>query len=124
MSKENKPLEVGILRRVKEVLAEVDPRTAAKQITKADCTVARILSDPGGAKDDGSQFWDGAAYVPHGTQVRQDTGEVPDHGDHAGCGCVGLHRDDGGAAACFIKSSKSQLSSRALWATCSDLLPS
>lgn len=39
MAKENKPLEVGILRRAKELLAEVDPRTAAKHITKADCTV-------------------------------------------------------------------------------------
>lgn len=40
MAKENKPLEVGILLRVKELLAEVDPCTAAKHITKADCTVA------------------------------------------------------------------------------------
>lgn len=39
MAQENKPLEVGILRRVKELLAEVDPCTAAKHITKADCTV-------------------------------------------------------------------------------------
>ncbi len=39
MPKENKPLEVGILRRVKELLVEVDPRTAAKHITKADCMV-------------------------------------------------------------------------------------
>lgn len=39
MPKENKPLEVGILWRVKELLAEVDPRTAAKHITKADCMV-------------------------------------------------------------------------------------
>lgn len=39
MPNENKPLEVGILRRVKELLAEVDPKTAAKHITKADCMV-------------------------------------------------------------------------------------
>lgn len=39
MPKENKPLEVGILRRVKELLAEIDPRMAAKHITKADCMV-------------------------------------------------------------------------------------
>lgn len=39
MPKENKPLEVGILRRVKELLAEVDPRTAAKHVTKTDCLV-------------------------------------------------------------------------------------
>ncbi|KAM8885966.1 SH2 domain containing 3Cb isoform 2-T3 [Spinachia spinachia] len=40
---ENRPLEVGVLRRVKELLAEVDPRTAARHITKADCRVARIV---------------------------------------------------------------------------------
>lgn len=40
MAQENKPLEVGILRRVKELLSEVDHCTAAKHITKADCTVA------------------------------------------------------------------------------------
>uniref|UniRef100_A0A1A7XLW2 SH2 domain containing 3Cb n=2 Tax=Iconisemion striatum TaxID=60296 RepID=A0A1A7XLW2_9TELE len=37
--RENKPLEVSILRRVKELLAEVDPRTAARHITKNDCMV-------------------------------------------------------------------------------------
>lgn len=42
MAEENKPLEVGILRRAKELLAEVDPCTAAKHITKADCTVPSI----------------------------------------------------------------------------------
>lgn len=42
MATENKPLEVGILRKAKELLAEVDPCTAAKHITKADCTVASI----------------------------------------------------------------------------------
>lgn len=36
---ENKPLEMGILKKVKELLAEVDPKTAAKHITKTDCTV-------------------------------------------------------------------------------------
>lgn len=39
MPKENKPLEVGILQKVKELLAEVDPRMVAKHITKADCMV-------------------------------------------------------------------------------------
>lgn len=42
MAQENKPLEVGILRRVKELLSEVDPCTVAKHITKADCTVPSI----------------------------------------------------------------------------------
>lgn len=39
MPRENKPLEVAILRRVKELLAELEPRTAAQHITKADCVV-------------------------------------------------------------------------------------
>lgn len=43
MPKDNKPLEVGILRRVKELLAEVNPRTAAKHITKADCMVLLMV---------------------------------------------------------------------------------
>lgn len=44
MGKENKPLEVGVLRRVKELLVEVDPRTMAKHITKADCMVLFIAA--------------------------------------------------------------------------------
>lgn len=36
---ENKPLEMSVLKRVKELLAEVDPKTAAKHITMADCMV-------------------------------------------------------------------------------------
>ncbi|XP_071389275.1 SH2 domain-containing protein 3C [Centroberyx affinis] len=43
MPAENKPLEMSVLKRVKELLAEVDARTAAKHITMVDCTVARIL---------------------------------------------------------------------------------
>lgn len=41
MGAENKPLEMGILKRVKELLGEADAKTAAKHITKADCTVGR-----------------------------------------------------------------------------------
>ncbi|XP_068609325.1 SH2 domain-containing protein 3C [Brachionichthys hirsutus] len=44
MPAENKPLEMLVLKRVKELLAEVDTRTAAKHITMVDCTVARILA--------------------------------------------------------------------------------
>lgn len=36
---ENKPLEMSVLKKVKELLAEVDPKTAAKHITMADCAV-------------------------------------------------------------------------------------
>lgn len=42
MPGENKPLEVGILQRVKELLAAADPQTAARHITKWDCTVCRL----------------------------------------------------------------------------------
>ncbi|KAM6316469.1 SH2 domain-containing protein 3C isoform 1-T1 [Podargus strigoides] len=40
---ENKPLEMAVLKKVKELLAEVDVKTLAKHITKVDCRVARIL---------------------------------------------------------------------------------
>lgn len=41
MPAENKPLEMSVLKRVKELLAEVDARAAAKHITMVDCTVRR-----------------------------------------------------------------------------------
>ncbi|XP_041642601.1 SH2 domain containing 3Cb [Cheilinus undulatus] len=73
MPKDNKPLEVSILRRVKELLAEVDPRTAAKHITKADCTVARILEVTDEVKrmmgvTSGMEL----LTLPHGQQLRLD----------------------------------------------------
>lgn len=40
---ENKPLEMSVLKKVKELLAEVDARNTAKHITIVDCKVARIL---------------------------------------------------------------------------------
>lgn len=36
---ENKPLEMAVLKKVKELLAEVDAKTLAKHITKVDCVV-------------------------------------------------------------------------------------
>lgn len=36
---ENKPLEMSVLKRVKELLAEADARVAARHITLVDCTV-------------------------------------------------------------------------------------
>ena len=39
MPTENKPLEMSVLKRVKELLAEVDARTAARHITLLDCKV-------------------------------------------------------------------------------------
>lgn len=38
--KENRPLEVGLLRKVKELLSEVDARTLARHVTKVDCLVS------------------------------------------------------------------------------------
>ncbi|XP_029017202.1 SH2 domain containing 3Cb isoform X2 [Betta splendens] len=73
MPKENKPLEVGVLRRVKELLAEIDPRTAAKHMTKADCTVARILEVTAETQrrmgvSSGMEL----LTLPHGQQLRLD----------------------------------------------------
>ncbi|XP_038131421.1 SH2 domain-containing protein 3C-like [Cyprinodon tularosa] len=73
MPKENKPLEVSILRKVKELLAEVDPRIAAKHITKTDCMVARILEVTPEMK---SKMGVGSGMelltLPHGQQLRLD----------------------------------------------------
>ncbi|XP_070759689.1 SH2 domain containing 3Cb [Enoplosus armatus] len=73
MPKENKPLEVAVLRRVKELLAEVDPRTAAKHITKADCMVARILEvTPQVQRMMGVSCGMELLTLPHGQQLRLD----------------------------------------------------
>ncbi|KAG7234000.1 hypothetical protein INR49_006270 [Caranx melampygus] len=73
MPKENKPLEVGILRRVKELLADIDPRTAAKHITKADCMVARILEvTPEMQRMMGVTSGMELLTLPHGQQLRLD----------------------------------------------------
>ncbi|KAM3611660.1 uncharacterized protein V6R79_022087 [Siganus canaliculatus] len=73
MPKDNKPLEVGILRRVKELLAEVDARTVAKHITKADCMVARILEvTPEVRRMMGVSSGMELLTLPHGQQLRLD----------------------------------------------------
>ncbi|XP_063795934.1 breast cancer anti-estrogen resistance protein 3 isoform X1 [Pseudophryne corroboree] len=43
LTPENKPLETALLRRVKELFTNNDPRTIAKYILRMDCKVARIL---------------------------------------------------------------------------------
>ncbi|CAK6959335.1 SH2 domain-containing protein 3C isoform X3 [Scomber scombrus] len=70
---ENKPLEMFVLKRVKELLAEVDARTAAKHITMVDCTVARIL----GVNSDMQRMMGVSSglellTLPHGHQLRLD----------------------------------------------------
>ncbi|KAJ8401964.1 hypothetical protein AAFF_G00375450 [Aldrovandia affinis] len=73
MPTDNKPLEMSILKRVKELLAEVDAKTAAKHITKADCMVARIL---GVTKEMQRMMGVGSGLelltLPHGHQLRLD----------------------------------------------------
>ncbi|XP_030209237.1 SH2 domain-containing protein 3C isoform X2 [Gadus morhua] len=73
MPTENKPLEMSVLKRVKELLAEVDARTAARHITLLDCKVARIL----GVSGDMQKMMGVASglellTLPHGHQLRLD----------------------------------------------------
>ncbi|CAL8277941.1 unnamed protein product [Merluccius merluccius] len=73
MPSENKPLEMSVLKRVKELLAEVDARTAARHITMLDCKVARIL----GVSCDVQRMMGVASglellTLPHGHQLRLD----------------------------------------------------
>lgn len=73
MPAENKPLEMSVLKRVKELLAEVDARTAAKHITWVDCTVARIL----GVTSEMQRMMGVSSglellTLPHGHQLRLD----------------------------------------------------
>ncbi|KAM9793367.1 SH2 domain-containing protein 3C isoform 3-T3 [Syngnathus typhle] len=70
---DNKPLEMSVLKRVKELLAEVDARTAAKHITLVDCTIARIL----GVNSDMQRMMGVSSglellTLPHGHQLRLD----------------------------------------------------
>ncbi|XP_063084108.1 SH2 domain-containing protein 3C isoform X2 [Cavia porcellus] len=71
--KENRPLDVGLLRKVKELLAEVDARTLARHVTKVDCLVARIL---GVTKEMqtlmGVRWGMELLTLPHGRQLRLD----------------------------------------------------
>ncbi|XP_042193123.1 SH2 domain-containing protein 3C isoform X1 [Callorhinchus milii] len=70
---ENKPLEMAVLKKVKELLAKEDTKTIAKHITKVDCTVARIL---GVTKEMRKQMGVGSGLelltLPHGHQLRLD----------------------------------------------------
>ncbi|CAN9504962.1 unnamed protein product [Ophioblennius macclurei] len=73
MPAENKPLEMSVLKRVKELLAEVDARTAAKHITMADCRVARIF----GVTTEVQRMMGVSSglellTLPHGHQLRLD----------------------------------------------------
>ncbi|XP_027882036.1 SH2 domain-containing protein 3C isoform X3 [Xiphophorus couchianus] len=70
---ENKPLEMSVLKRVKELLGEVDASTAAKHITLGDCKVARIL----GVTTEMQRMMGVSSglellTLPHGHQLRLD----------------------------------------------------
>ncbi|NWX92818.1 SH2D3 protein, partial [Nothoprocta ornata] len=70
---ENKPLEMAVLKKVKELLAEVDAKTLAKHITKVDCQVARIL----GVSTEMQRLMGVSSgmellTLPHGHQLRLD----------------------------------------------------
>uniref|UniRef100_A0A8C5T9L0 SH2 domain containing 3C n=1 Tax=Malurus cyaneus samueli TaxID=2593467 RepID=A0A8C5T9L0_9PASS len=70
---ENKPLEMTVLKKVKELLAEVDVKTLAKHITKVDCLVARILGVTAEMQrlmgvSSGMEL----LTLPHGHQLRLD----------------------------------------------------
>ncbi|XP_069742558.1 SH2 domain-containing protein 3C-like isoform X3 [Narcine bancroftii] len=70
---ENKPLEMTVLKKVKELLAEEDAKTIAKHMTKIDCTVARILAV---SKELQKQMGVSSGLelltLPHGHQLRLD----------------------------------------------------
>ncbi|XP_041427845.1 SH2 domain-containing protein 3C isoform X2 [Xenopus laevis] len=70
---DNKPLEMCILKKVKELFAEVDAKTIAKHITKTDCEVARIL----GVTKEMQRIMGVSSgmellTLPHGRQLRLD----------------------------------------------------
>ncbi|XP_078502783.1 SH2 domain-containing protein 3C isoform X2 [Lissotriton helveticus] len=70
---ENKPLEMAVLKKVKELLAEMDAKTIAGHITMADCQVARILGVTKEIQmlmgvDSGMEL----LTLPHGRQLRLD----------------------------------------------------
>ncbi|KAM3911623.1 SH2 domain-containing protein 3C isoform 2-T2 [Leptodactylus fuscus] len=70
---DNKPLEMSILKKVKELFSEVDAKTIAKHITQTDCEVARIL---GVTKEMQRTMGVSSGMelltLPHGRQLRLD----------------------------------------------------
>ncbi|XP_036377865.1 breast cancer anti-estrogen resistance protein 3 isoform X1 [Megalops cyprinoides] len=70
---ENKPLEMSVLKRAKELLLRQDHRTIAKHILQADCQVARILNVSEEVKGQmGVSSGLELVTLPHGRQLRQD----------------------------------------------------
>ncbi|KAI1891960.1 hypothetical protein AGOR_G00149090 [Albula goreensis] len=70
---ENKPLEMSVLKKAKELLMNRDHRTIAKHILQADCQVARILNVTEEVKGQmGVSSGLELVTLPHGRQLRQD----------------------------------------------------
>ncbi|KAM9475679.1 breast cancer anti-estrogen resistance protein 3 isoform 3-T4 [Clarias gariepinus] len=73
LPQENKPLEMSVLKRAKELLVSQDPKTIAKHILQADCEVARILNVSDETKCQmGVTSGLELVTLPHGRQLRQD----------------------------------------------------
>ncbi|XP_026125150.1 breast cancer anti-estrogen resistance protein 3 isoform X1 [Carassius auratus] len=73
---ENKPLEMTVLKKAKELLVSQDPKTIAKHILQADCEVARILNVSEEVKGQmGVTSGLELVTLPHGRQLRQDLTE-------------------------------------------------
>ncbi|KAL1022415.1 hypothetical protein UPYG_G00026680 [Umbra pygmaea] len=70
---ENKPLEMCVLKRAKELLVHEDPLVIAKHILMADCQVARVLGISEEVKGQmGVSSGLELVTLPHGRQLRQD----------------------------------------------------
>ncbi|XP_059379072.1 breast cancer anti-estrogen resistance protein 3-like isoform X2 [Carassius carassius] len=70
---ENKPLEMTVLKKAKELFVSQDPKTIAKHILKADCQVARIQNVSEEVKGQmGVTSGLELVTLPHGRQLRQD----------------------------------------------------
>uniref|UniRef100_H3D453 BCAR3 adaptor protein, NSP family member n=1 Tax=Tetraodon nigroviridis TaxID=99883 RepID=H3D453_TETNG len=70
---ENKPLEVAVLRRAKELLLSHDHRSIARHLLQADCRVARILGvSPQLRAQMGVASGLELVTLPHGHQLRLD----------------------------------------------------
>ncbi|XP_065104535.1 breast cancer anti-estrogen resistance protein 3 isoform X1 [Paramisgurnus dabryanus] len=70
---ENKPLEMTVLKKAKELVVGQDPKTIAKHILHADCQVARILNVSEEIKGQmGVTSGLELVTLPHGRQLRQD----------------------------------------------------
>uniref|UniRef100_A0A8B9HXD8 BCAR3 adaptor protein, NSP family member n=1 Tax=Astyanax mexicanus TaxID=7994 RepID=A0A8B9HXD8_ASTMX len=70
---ENKPLEMSVLKKAKELLVSQDPKTIAKHMLRADCEVARTLNVSEEMKAQmGVTSGLELVTLPHGRQLRQD----------------------------------------------------